>query len=279
LLKRLEFRRKSRAFRQDYESLVQRADKELAESVPTIRDDYETLTKHGLAKSKDIYLFLRPLRLADTIRFPDEDMGRLITFEELLSDAIDSDGRIVGCVGNGGERWGAARISFDAEWRTGIIPLFKSAVVIISMPGVTHACLEESYLIRSKEELLAKTLFVLPPSECYKPPLWRGHWSLGEDFGKFRRRMVQVHRDMIGLHFPNDDGLFVIMDFETGKVSKSRPWKIVKMTTNYEDIIYGDRSITMKREPRKPSIDNFRSLDERDIRAAVNMVLHARGFI
>jgi hypothetical protein len=133
------------------------------------------------------------------------------------------------------------------------------------MPGVTPSCLEESYLIRNKEELLKKTLFVLPPSECYIPPLGK-RVSLGERFDEFRHRMLQVHRDMIGLHFPDDDGFFAIMDFKTGKVLKSRPWKIVEWTTHYKS-------------HRQDSIERFQSLDEFDIRAAVNMVLHARGFI
>jgi hypothetical protein len=274
LYKRLEFRKKSRTFQRDYERLVQRADKGDAESAPAVRDDYEALTKERLAEDKDYYLFLRPLRLADTIRFHDDDAERLMTFEEVLSKAIDSDKRVVACVGNGGERWGAARIHFDADWRTGIIPLFKKAVVIISMPGVTPACLEESYLIRNKKELLAKTLFVLPPSSCYLPPAGAKLWALGENFAMFQRRMVQVHRDVIGLHFPDDPenlGLFMIMDFETGKVSKSRPWKTVHMTTHYT-------SMRTHNTLRKTET-TFQSLNECDIRAAVNMVLRARGFI
>ena len=137
LFKRLEFRADNRAFQHEYESLLQRADKEDAESEHTIRDeyeslvrradkeytesgrtvrdDYEELTKKGLAKGRDIYLFLRPLKLGDTIRFPDLEMKHLMTFEEVLKEAIDSDGRVVACVGNGGESVGVRRKSISTR--------------------------------------------------------------------------------------------------------------------------------------------------------------------
>jgi hypothetical protein len=259
LLKRIAFRQKNRELQRDYENLVRPR---------VIRDDYEALSKKGLATGKDLYLFLRSLRVADTIRFYDDYRRGRKSFEEVLSNAIDSEGeRVVACVGNGGERWGAARIHFDADWRSGIVPLFKSAVAIISMPGVTPACLEESYLIRNKKELLAKTLFVLTPLSCHRPPVGPKLWTLMRNFGDFQREMVRVHRDAIGLHFPEPSynvGYFVTMDFETGTVAKQRPWKIVRLDTSY-------------RSGHSTTVTRFPSLDERDIRAAVEMVLRARG--
>src|SRR5262245_28500296 len=135
------------------------------------------------------------------------------------------------------------------------------------MPSPTPGCLEGSNLIRNTKELLAKTLFVLPPLRCYQQPRGPKLWPLEEDFVNFQHRMVQVHREFFGLHFPEpmeNDGFFVMMDFETGNVVRSRPWKIVEMTLHYKS---GARSTT----------DRFPSLDERDIRAAVEMVLRARG--
>jgi len=292
LLKRFVYWRKNRELQRDYESFTTKiAIDGVASAVlgaPTsiremlkgtrppggdderarvIRDDYEALSKEGLSMGKDLYLFLRSLKVADTIRFYDDHKERLKSFEEVLSNAIDSEGeRVVACVGNGGERWGAAQIHFDADWQKGIVPLFKSAVAIISMPSVSPACLEESYLIRNKKELLAKTLFVLPPLSCHKPPVGTKLWTL-RNFGDSQREMVRVHRDAIGLHFPeptDDDGYFVTMDFETGKVAEQRPWKIVTLETRFES-------------GRAPETEKFPSLDDRDIRCAVEMVLRARG--
>jgi hypothetical protein len=245
----------------------------VGETSRDIRDVYETLS-HGFAKQKDIYLFLRSLRIANAICFPNEDMLGVRTFEQVLSNAIDSDHRTVGCVGSGGERSGTAQIDFEADWQTGIVPLLKSAVVIISMPSVTDSCLEESYLIRNRKELLAKTLFVLPPLCCHLPDR-RRLYKLKESFGNFQHRMVEAHREVIGLHFPEpvmNEGCFVMMNFKTGKVAKRRPWKIVRKKIRY---IRRDRQPEVVEE----KVHDIPSLDERDIRAAVNMVLHARGFI
>jgi hypothetical protein len=267
LLKRFLFRQKNREVQRDYEALV-RSPGEDAEKPRVIRDDYEALSRKGLGTGKDLYLFLRSLTVADTIRFYDDYKKRRRSFEEVLANAIDLEGeRVVACVGNGGERWGSAQIHMDANWRSGIIPLFKTAVAIISMPSVTPASLEESYLIRSKKELLAKTLFVLPPVSCHVPAIGPKLLTLTEDFGDFQHEMVRVHREKIGLHFPEpslNDGYFVIMDFETGRVAEQRPWKTVTLHTSYKS--------------RRPSTEEkFPSLDEHDIRAAVEMVLRARG--
>jgi hypothetical protein len=233
-----------------------------------IRDDVERVVDLRSRPKHDLYLFLRSLKIADTIRFDDENGENPRSFEVVLSKAIDSPGkRLVACVGSGGERRGAAQIHFDANWKQKIVPLFKSAVVIISMPSVTPACLEESELIRGTPELLAKTLFVLPPLECYQRPDKPKRWALDEDFEEFQKRMVRVHRDEIGLHFPEPErnaGLFLVMDFKTGSVIDQRPWKIVNLTTTY-----------MSGSP--PTLKRFPSLDERDIRAAVRLVLQRRG--
>jgi len=178
LMKRFEFRKKSREFERDYTRLVPPVGED-TERARVIRDDYEALSKKGLGKGKDLYLFLRSLRVAGTIQNGIKGFEK--SFEEVLSKAIDSPGeRVVACVGNGGERWGAARIHFDADWQNAIVPLFKSAVAIISMPAATPACLEESFLIRNEKELLAKTLFVLPPLCCHCGSLW-----YIKDFGDF----------------------------------------------------------------------------------------------
>ena len=151
------------------------------------------------------------------------------------------------------------------------------------MPSVTHSCLEESYLIRNRKELLAKTLFVLPPLCCYQPKRDR-LYNLEEDFANFRHRMVEIHREVIGLHFPEpamDEGCFVMMNFETGEMTKSRPWKIVKRRIKYTKYRRPAKHVG-ERQPEvveEEEVKNIPSLDERDIRAAVNMVLHARGFI
>jgi hypothetical protein len=289
----LEFRAKIRAFERAWEleevefegqaarekklaeyyyEILEHIGKE-GETQNAIRDDYDVLSS-DVARQNDIYLFLRSLKVAGKIQFPNEDMTHRRSFEQVLTSAIGSEHRIVACVGNGGERWGAAQIHFDKDWQSKIIPLLKSAVVIISMPSVTPSCLEESDLIRNTKELLTKTLFVLPPLCCYYQP----RDTLGEDFGRmvafqefgrFQRRMVAFHRDVIGLHFPApafDEGCFVMMDFESGNVAKHRPWKIMKRTIRFQS-------------GKTAMVDKMPTLDERDIRAAVNIVLEARGFI
>jgi len=282
----IEFRAKLRAFEHGYHSLekaehdakcreleryveevLKPAGKGGEERQHDIRDDREALSNDLAKAQKDIYLYLRSLRVADAIRFPNEDMVGLRSFEEVAGKAIDSDHRTLARVGYAGEQSGPAHIDFGKDWQSGIVPFLKSAVAIISMPSVTPSCLEESYLIRNTKELLAKTLFVLPPLCCYQP-LPDRLYPLEEDFVTFQHKVVAFHREVFGLHFPDPmvrEGCFVMMDFETGKVVTSRPWKIVEMTLHYKS----GREATHK----------FPSLDERDIRAAVNLVLHARGFI
>ena len=268
LMKRFEFRKKSREFERDYTRLVPPVGED-TERARVIRDDYEALSKKGLGKGKDLYLFLRSLRVAGTIQ--NGIKGGEKSFEEVLSKAIDSPGeRVVACVGNGGERWGAARIHFDADWQNAIVPLFKSAVAIISMPAATPACLEESFLIRNEKELLAKTLFVLPPLCCHCGSLWDI-----KDFGDFQREMVQAHREVIGLHFPepmDNKGYFVTMDFETGKVAQSRPW--------------GHEITSSHLSPLSPyfkgsshHVEYLPTLEEPEVLEALKMVFRARGLM
>lgn len=235
-----------------------------------IRDDLAAMVQNGVPPRKDFYLFLRSLRIAGSICYYNETRDRLLGFDEMLADAIDTDAtRMVGCVGNGGEYWTAAQIHFDTDWKRGIVPFFKSSVCIISMPGCTPACLEESALIRSRPELLEKTVFVLPPLSCYRPPLGSKRSALNETFGSFQKRMTQIHRDKIGLHFPppeEDRGYFVTMDHKSGHVLQARPWKTVNLTITY----------TSGRPPVRMS---FPSLNHDDVRAAAGLVLRRRGFI
>ena len=58
----------------------------------------------------------------------------------------------------------------------------------------------------------------------------------------------------------DNEGWFVTMDFKTGKVAESRPWKTVRLRTSYKS---GRELIRY----------SFPTLDERDVREAVNMVL------
>lgn len=250
--------------------------KDLQPAERVIRDDFAAMVKNGIPPRKDLYMFLRSLRVAGSIRFYNETGDTLRSFDETLADAIDtSETRMTGCVGNGGERWTAAQIHFDTDWKRGIVPLFKTSVCIISMPGCTPSCLEESRLIRSRPELLEKTVFVLPPLCCYRPPLdpktLLGPKTFGLEgtYEAFQTRMIQIHHDDIGLHFPPpeyDRGYFVTMDQKTGNVLNARPWKMVNLTTTYAS-------------GRSPTRTSFPSLDENDIRAAVGMVLRRRGFL
>lgn len=200
----------------------------------TFAGEYDQIADYEADFSKDIYLFLRPLLLGGTIRFADvanDRPGELITFEDLFTTSVRLDGvRAPVCVGQGGEKWGPDRIHFDSEWTRKIIPLFKRAVAIVSMPGYTEGCLKESYLIRNKPELLAKTVFVMPPLACYRPPVlqdFRGK-ALSESIEEFAQRVVHEHRERIGLHFPEpqrETGLFMTFDHATGHVRESMSWQ------------------------------------------------------
>lgn len=145
-------------------------DKIKKEKQTLIRDDYNKLNQLG-DTSHDIYLYLRALKLAETILLhPNNDIDSFVPFEQLLADTIDEkDKRIVVCIGSGGERWGTSQIHFDDNWQKEIIPFFKKAVAIISMPSCTEPCLEESMLICNTPNLLCKTVFVIPPLSCYQP--------------------------------------------------------------------------------------------------------------
>jgi hypothetical protein len=201
-LKKSEHEAKCRELERYYEDVLKQASKRDKERPRVIRDDREVLST-GLAKAeKAVYLFLRSLRIADAIRFPNENMVGTRSFEEVAGKAIDSDHRTLARVGYAGEQSGPAHIDFGKDWQSGIVPFLKSAVAIISMPSVTPSCLEESYLIRNTKELLAKTLFVLPPLCCYQKQTDRPY-QLGEDFVTFQHKMVAFHREVFGLQFPD----------------------------------------------------------------------------
>ena len=78
--------------------------------------DLVALAKDGGNIDKDLFLYLRPLKLAGTIQFRnmfDKDSSVLISFEEGLSRALDKPGRRYAfCVGDGEERWVVAQVVF-----------------------------------------------------------------------------------------------------------------------------------------------------------------------
>jgi len=233
-----------------------------------LQDDYARLTQFGHANGKDVYLFLRPLGLAGSIRFRSEKVTKNLTsFEEILADALDdNDKRFVACIGAGGERWGPGQIHFAEDWEKNIIPFFKSAIVIISMPGYTPGCIQESLLIRQTPRLLQKTVFVIPPLSCFYSP--SGGNSADADLAKSYGKAITLHRDQIGLNFPDpepDTGYFLNMDYKTGKIRNLRKWKQVEVRT---------RSRATGGIVR---IEKFPSLDTDHILAAIHMTLKNRG--
>ena len=186
------------------------------------------LAKDGGTIDKDLFLYLRPLKLAETIRFRSlfEKRLPLISFEEALSRAVDKlPQRYAFCVGDGDERWGVAQVSFENElWTKRIVPLFKNVSAIISMPGETNGCLNESHLIRSTNELCNRTIFVIPPLNCYNPRIWKTKLDIKD----YYNQVIKRHKQEVGLHFPDaqmDVGVFLVMDPHTGKPVKQLEWQ------------------------------------------------------
>ena len=110
--------------------------------------DLADLARDGATIDKDLFFYLRPLKLAETILFKnmfDKDPYALISFEEALSRSVDKPPRRYAfCVGDGEERWGVAQVNFKNEfWIKRSVPLFKNVSAIISMPGATDGCLNE----------------------------------------------------------------------------------------------------------------------------------------
>jgi hypothetical protein len=191
--------------------------------------DVTKLFEKGVAIEENLYLYLRPLALAETIQFKnafDDHPSESISFEEALSRALDKPNRrYVFCVGDGNENWGVAKIVFENEmWMNRIVPLFKNVSAIISMPGVSDGCLNESRLIRKTPELCERTVFVIPPLSCYTPKK-----SLAKiDIRKYYQEVITRHASEVGLYFPDpteDTGMFVVMDFHTGHPRKQLAWQ------------------------------------------------------
>jgi len=191
--------------------------------------DLVALAKDGGNIDKDLFLYLRPLKLAGTIQFKnmfDKNSNVLISFEEGLSRALDKPGRRYAfCVGDGEERWGVAQVVFENKfWIERVVPLFKNASAIISMPGATDGCLNESYLIRKTIELCERTIFVIPPLNCYKPQ--RRKEKL--DIRNYYNLVIRRHAQEVDLHFPDaqmDAGVFLVMDPHTGQPIKQLGWQ------------------------------------------------------
>jgi hypothetical protein len=205
--------------------------------------DLVALAKDGGNIDKDLFLYLRPLKLAGTIQFQNmfdkySFFKNYISFEESLSRTLDKpDRRYAFCVGDGEERWGVAQVVFGNKfWIERVVPLFKNASAIISMPGATDGCLNESNLIRKTIELCQRTIFVIPPLNCYKPQRWKGKLDIRDYYNQVIRR----HADEVGLHFPDaqmDAGVFLVMDPHTGQPIKQLEWQQDRVVTSHK--IYG----------------------------------------
>jgi hypothetical protein len=199
--------------------------------------DLVALAKGGGNIDKDLFLYLRPLKLAGTIQFLDKDsiLGNYISFEEGLSRALDKpDRRYAFCVGDGEERWGVAQVVFENKfWIERVVPLFKNASAIISMPGATDGCLNESYLIHKTIELCQRTIFVIPPLNCYKPQRWKEKLDIRDYYNQVIRR----HAEEVGLHFPDaqmDAGVFLVMDPHTGRPINQVEWQQYRDVTDHK---------------------------------------------
>jgi len=200
-----------------------------------LKNDLARLNEFHDSK-KDFYLYLRPLDLAGTIQFSnhDEKPDSLISFEEALSRALDSSGeRTVFCVGDGKENWGVANITFsDNLWKKEIVKYFRSSVAIISMPGRSDGCLNESTLIRNVPELVEKTVFVIPPLSCYTEVEGKQHVDIASYFSDVRARHKQV-----GIELPEaevESGLFFTINKMSGRLERQLVWQQTKFTNVHQ---------------------------------------------
>jgi hypothetical protein len=190
-----------------------------------LKNDLARLNEFHDSK-KDFYLYLRPLDLAGTIQFSnqfDQKPDSLISFEEALSRALESSGeRTVFCVGDGKENWGVANITFsDKLWKKEIVKYFRSSVAIISMPGRSDGCLNESTLIRNVPELVEKTVFVIPPLSCYTEVEGKQRIDIASYFSDVRAR----HK-LVGIELPEaevESGLFFTIN-KTGRLERQLGW-------------------------------------------------------
>jgi hypothetical protein len=215
---------------------------------------------------KDLCFYLRPLKLAGTIRFQNmfnKSIG-LINFEEALSRTLDKPGRRYAfCVGDGDERWGLAKLVLENElWKKDVVPLFKNVSAIISMPGATDGCLNESYLIRNTIELCKRTIFVIPPLNCYNPPRWKEKLDIRDYYNQVIRR----HAQEVGLHFPDaqmNAGVFLLMDPHTGQPANRLEWQEYNFINTNLDYYGGVKSQT---------VHTSQTLDATRIKEAVAMI-------
>ncbi len=187
------------------------------------------------SKSSDLYLFLRPLLLGGSIRVRSSRSFARVSLEEFIHDALyRNKGRRVICVGSGEEVIGVPRVVFDNDtWMDEIVPIFKCATGIVSMPGCTSACLNESALIRNSPELLGRTIFVLPPFQAYNPLPQKARLPMQID--DYFARVIDEHAKL-GLYFPAptyDDGWLVVMDYGTGRPKRITPWKRLYIETRH----------------------------------------------
>jgi hypothetical protein len=199
--------------------------------------DWEEL-KNGTDLNKDLYLFLRPLALAGKICFQNkfnEDRYSCIPFEEAISRSVDSAGeRVVVCVGRGKEKekFGVANIAFDDPlWWTNIEKFFRCSIAIMSMPGCTPGCLQESAFIRHTPQLLEKTVFVIPPLSCYEgSSLLYNDKPVGiKDYFAAVRRTHEA----IGIELPeaeDESGLFFTINKASGRPERQLKWQELELT-------------------------------------------------
>jgi hypothetical protein len=224
---------------------------------------------------KDFYLFLRPLELAGTIQFSnqfDQRPRSLIFLEEALSRSLDSSNeRTVFSVGDGKENWGVANITFsDDLWKKEIVKFFRSSVAILSVPGRSDGCLNESALIRRMPELIAKTVFVIPPLSCYTEVKGRRRIDITVYFAEARAK----HR-LVGIEIPEakfDSGLFFTINKSSGRVERQLEWQKLELTKVYETLYHARTLLgSGSRFVERVSRVDMPTLTANRIRAALQM--------
>jgi len=99
--------------------------------------------------------------------------------EVVLSMVLESSAPLV-ALGEPGEQVGAGRISSDeVAWRDNFRRLADQAINILLLPSTHEGTSEEFLHILGHDDLLSKTLFLLPPdSSAFKPgPPSLGQWD------------------------------------------------------------------------------------------------------
>ena len=137
-------------------------------------DANNTLAQVRVGKVADYFLYLRPFESTNAYGLSDAHLN-LFSWQLWERDGFDDIERLVAralrptanvvALGRPGEHRGAARIlTTDAEWKSEVALLAKSAKLIVVIPANKPGTLWEIAHIKD-QGFIQKTIFLMPPSQ------------------------------------------------------------------------------------------------------------------